>query len=1144
MSVLRFPNLPSNSAKQLWGNLPGAAQGLVIAEAARSAKRFTLLLTDNSQSADRLKEELAFFAPELPVLHFPDWETLPYDVFSPHQDIISQRVATLYQLPQLQQGILVVPINTALHRLAPKSFMLDASLMLDVGQKLDMASMRSRLQASGYQAVDTVYEHGEFAVRGALLDLFPMGSNAPYRIDLFDDEIESLRTFDPDTQRSNEKVDSIRLLPAREFPLDKKARSDFRARFREHFDVDFRRCPIYQDLSGDIIPAGIEAYLPLFFEQTSNLFEYLPEDAQVFSMQGVDTAANAFWQDIRSRYAERSGDIERPLLPPAELFIAIDEYHRALKEHPRIVIAAEDVSPGVGRERLPVQAFPDLSLDARAAEPLSKIKDFLATYTGRTLFTVETAGRREVLLELLQRIEVVPIEVDSWVDFLTADTDLAICVAPIEAGVILDDLALIPESALLGQRVMQRRRREKNRDANHEHVIRNLTELREGAPVVHIDHGVGRYQGLVTLEIEDQATEFLMLEYADQAKLYVPVANLHLIARYTGSDDSSAPLHRLGTEQWQKAKRKAAEQVRDVAAELLNIYAVRAAREGFAFTNPGLDYATFSAAFPFEETPDQQVAIDHVRNDMLSGKPMDRLICGDVGFGKTEVAMRAAFIAIHSGKQVAVLVPTTLLAQQHYNSFRDRFADWPVQVEVMSRFKTAKEIKQAVSNLAEGKVDILIGTHKLLQSDVKFNNLGLVIIDEEHRFGVRQKEKLKALRSEVDILTLTATPIPRTLNMAFAGMRDMSIIATPPARRLSVRTFVMERQDAVVKEALLRELLRGGQVYFLHNDVKTIEKCAADLAALVPEARIGIGHGQMHERELEQVMADFYHNRYNVLVASTIIETGIDIPNANTIIINRADKFGLAQLHQLRGRVGRSHHQAYAYLLTPPQKSMTTDAKKRLEAIANAQDLGAGFMLATHDLEIRGAGELLGDGQSGEIQAIGFTLYMEMLERAVESIRKGEQPNLEQPLDSGVEINLRVPALIPDDYLPDVHARLILYKRIASAKDTNELKELQVEMIDRFGLLPDPAKYLIRVTELKIKAQALGILKVDAGPHGGRLEFSSDTCVDPIRLIKLIQSQPKHYRFEGATVFKFNVPMDNPEQRFATIEALLNQLAE
>ncbi|MDY7217991.1 transcription-repair coupling factor [Denitrificimonas sp. JX-1] len=1144
MSVLRLPKLPSNSAKQLWGNLPGASQGLVVAEAARSAKRFTLLLTDNSQSAVRLKEELAFFAPELPVLHFPDWETLPYDVFSPHQDIISQRIATLYQLPQLQQGILVVPINTALHRLAPQSFTLDSSLILDVGQKLDVESMRNRLQASGYQCVETVYEHGEFAVRGALLDLFPMGSEVPYRIDLFDDEIESLRTFDPETQRSSEKVKSVRLLPAREFPLHKQARSDFRARFRERFDVDFRRCPIYQDLSGDIIPAGIEAYLPLFFEETSSLFDYLPENTQVFIMQGVDAAAETFWNDIRSRYEDRCGDLERPLLPPADLFIAINDYYGALKKHPRIILDSQDISLGVGRERLAITAFPDLALDARAAEPLNKVKDFLENFSGRTLFTVETAGRREVLLELLQRIEVLPTEVTSWEEFLTSNCHISICVAPIEAGLLLNELALIPESALLGQRVMQRRRREKSRDNNHEHVIRNLTELREGAPVVHIDHGVGRYQGLVTLEIDDQTTEFLMLEYADQAKLYVPVANLHLIARYTGSDDSSAPLHRLGTEQWQKAKRKAAEQVRDVAAELLNIYAVRAARKGFAFTNPGLDYATFSAAFPFEETPDQQLAIDNVRNDMLSDKPMDRLICGDVGFGKTEVAMRAAFIAVHSGKQVAVLVPTTLLAQQHYNSFRDRFADWPVKVDVMSRFKTSKETNQAVKDLADGKLDILIGTHKLLQSDVKFNNLGLVIIDEEHRFGVRQKEKLKALRSEVDILTLTATPIPRTLNMAFAGMRDMSIIATPPARRLSVRTFVMQREDAVVKEALLRELLRGGQVYFLHNDVKTIEKCAADLATLVPEARIGIGHGQMAERELEQVMADFYHNRYNVLVASTIIETGIDVPNANTIIIDRADKFGLAQLHQLRGRVGRSHHQAYAYLLTPPKKSMTADAQKRLEAISNAQDLGAGFMLATHDLEIRGAGELLGDGQSGEIQAIGFTLYMEMLEQAVESIRKGSVPNLEQPLDSGTEINLHVPALIPDDYLPDVHARLILYKRIASAKNANALKELQVEMIDRFGLLPEPVKNLIQVTELKLKAQALGILKIDAGPHAGRLEFSNDTSVDPVLLIKLIQSQPKHYRFEGATVFKFNVPMDNPKQRFATIEALLAQLSK
>ncbi|CRR66687.1 Transcription-repair-coupling factor [Pseudomonas aeruginosa] len=688
---------------------------------------------------------------------------------------------------------------------------------------------------------------------------------------------------------------------------------------------------------------------------------------------------------------------------------------------------------------------------------------------------------------------------------------------------------------------MQRRRREKTRDGG-DAVIKNLTELREGAPVVHIDHGVGRYLGLITLEVDNQQAEFLMLQYAEDAKLYVPVANLHLIARYTGADDALAPLHRLGSETWQKAKHKAAEQVRDVAAELLDIYARRAAREGFAFKDPQADYATFSAGFPFEETPDQQSAIEAVVADMLAPRPMDRLVCGDVGFGKTEVAMRAAFVAVHSGKQVAVLVPTTLLAQQHYNSFRDRFADWPVSVEVMSRFKSAKEVENAARLLAEGKIDILIGTHKLLQEDVKFANLGLVVIDEEHRFGVRQKEQLKALRSEVDILTLTATPIPRTLNMAVSGMRDLSIIATPPARRLSVRTFVMEQQNAVIKEALLRELLRGGQVYYLHNEVKTIEKCARDLAELVPEARIGIGHGQMHERELEQVMSDFYHKRFNVLVASTIIETGIDVPSANTILIERADKFGLAQLHQLRGRVGRSHHQAYAYLLTPPRRQMTPDAEKRLEAIANAQDLGAGFVLATHDLEIRGAGELLGDGQSGQIQAVGFTLYMEMLERAVKAIRKGEQPNLEQPLGGGPEVNLRVPALIPEDYLPDVHARLILYKRIANAPDEEGLRELQVEMIDRFGLLPDPAKNLMRLTLLKLQAEKLGILKVDAGPQGGRIEFAADTQVDPLVLIKLIQGQPNRYKFEGATLFRFQVPMERPEERFNTLEALFERL--
>ncbi len=1141
MPVLRLPSLPATAGKQHWGNLPGAALSLAIAEAASSAKRFTLLLTADSQSAERLEQELSFFAPELPVLHFPDWETLPYDLFSPHQDIISQRISALYRLPSLSHGVLVVPITTALHRLPPKRFLLGSSLVLDVGQRIDVDEMRAHLEAAGYRYVDTVYEHGEFAVRGALIDLFPMGSKQPFRIDLFDDEIETLRTFDPETQRSIDKVESIKLLPAREFPLEKKAVTDFRGRFRERFDVDFRRCPIYQDLSTGITPAGIEYYLPLFFEETATLFDYLPQDTQVFSLPGIEKAAEQFWTDARNRYDERRVDPERPLLPPADIFLPVEDCFARLKDWPRVVISPEDIEPGVGRTRFEASALPDLAIQAKTSEPLAALRRFIEEYPGRVLFCAESAGRREVLLELLARLKLKPKEVEGWPQFCASKERLGITIAPLDEGLQLEDIALIAESPLFGQRIMQRRRREKTRDAG-DNVIKNLTELREGAPVVHIDHGVGRYLGLVTMEFDGQAAEFLALMYAEEAKLYVPVASLHLIARYTGSDDALAPLHRLGSETWQKAKRKAAEQVRDVAAELLDIYARRAAREGYAFRDPKADYETFSAGFPFEETPDQQSAIEAVREDMLAAKPMDRLVCGDVGFGKTEVAMRAAFIAVHGGKQVAILVPTTLLAQQHYNSFRDRFADWPVTVEVMSRFKSAKEVSAAIEQLAEGKIDIIIGTHKLLQDDVKIKNLGLVIIDEEHRFGVRQKEALKALRSEVDILTLTATPIPRTLNMAVSGMRDLSIIATPPARRLSVRTFVMEQNKPTIKEALLRELLRGGQVYYLHNDVKSIEKCAADLAELVPEARIGIGHGQMNERELEQVMGDFYHKRFNVLIASTIIETGIDVPSANTIIIERADKFGLAQLHQLRGRVGRSHHQAYAYLLTPPRKQMTDDAQKRLEAIANAQDLGAGFVLATHDLEIRGAGELLGDGQSGQIQAVGFTLYMEMLERAVKSIRKGEQPNLDQPLGGGPEINLRVPALIPEDYLPDVHARLILYKRIANATDEDGLKELQVEMIDRFGLLPEPTKHLVRLTLMKLQAERLGIKKIDAGPQGGRIEFAAETPVDPLTLIKLIQSAPNRYKFEGATLFRFSVPMERAEERFNTLEALLERL--
>ncbi len=1139
MSVLHLPPLPAAGGRQHWSNLSGASLSLAIAEAARRASSLTLVLTPDSQSAERLEDELAFFAPQLPVLQFPDRETLPYDLFSPHQDISSQRIATLCRLPELDRGVLVVPLSTALHRLAPPGFLLGSSLMLDTGQKLDAAALRSRLEAAGYRCAETVYEHGEFAIRGALIDLFPMGSDQPFRIDLFDDDIESLRTFDPETQRSTRTVEQIRLLPAREFPLHKDAISAFRNRFREHFDVDFRHCPVYQDLSSGITPAGIEYYLPLFFDQVATLFDYLPGNTQVFSLPGIEQAAETFWTDVRSRYEERRHDPERPLLPPAELFLPVEDCFARLKRWPRVI--ADPASAGPGQECFPCQSMPALAIDARASEPLGALRHYLEHFPGRVLFTAESAGRREVLLELLGRLKIRPQAFDSWPDFLASGQRLGISIAGLQEGLQLDSLAVVAESQLFGQRVMQRRRREKNRDSG-ENVIRNLTELHEGAPVVHIDHGVGRYRGLVTLEVEGQAAEFLMLEYADDARLYVPVASLHLIARYSGADDAQAPLHRLGSEQWQKARRKAAEQVRDVAAELLDIYARRAARQGFAFQDPGADYDTFSAGFPFEETPDQQAAIDAVRADLLAPRPMDRLVCGDVGFGKTEVAMRAAFITAHSGRQVAVLVPTTLLAQQHYNSFRDRFAGWPVTVEVMSRFKSAREQEKAVAGLAAGQIDIVIGTHKLLQGDIRFKDLGLVIIDEEHRFGVRHKEQLKNLRSEVDILTLTATPIPRTLNMAVSGMRDLSIIATPPARRLSVRTFVMEQQQPVIKEALLRELLRGGQVYYLHNEVKTIEKCARELAGLVPEARIAIGHGQMRERELEQVMSDFYHKRFNVLVASTIIETGIDVPSANTIIIERADRFGLAQLHQLRGRVGRSHHQAYAYLLTPAKTQMTDDAQKRLEAIAGAQDLGAGFILATHDLEIRGAGELLGEGQSGQIQAVGFSLYMDMLERAVKAIRKGEQPSLDQPLASGMDINLRLPALIPDDYLPDVHARLILYKRIASAETQDALRELQVEMIDRFGLLPEPVKNLMRQTALKLQAEPLGITRIEAGPQGGRIEFSPQTCINPLVLVKMIQTQPTRYRLEGATQLRFQGPMEHPDDRFNTLEALLERL--
>lgn len=1143
LSAPPVSNKPGN--RQHWGQLYGSAAALAIANAARQHSGPSLIITADTTTALQLETELQFFcgSGDLEVMHLADWETLPYDTISPHQDIISERLSTLYRLPRVSRTLLVVPVTTLLQRLMPPGYLMSNSLIVNTGERLRIEQMRSNLEKAGYHCVDTVYEHGEFAVRGSLIDIFPMGSPLPYRIDLFDDEVETLRTFDPETQLTISKVERIELLPAKEFPLDKAGINRFKLQWHERFDVDHRACPVYQDISDGISPPGIEYYLPLFFEETSTLFDYIPDNTLIYSLGDIEKAISNFQLELQRRYESRRVDPQRPLLPPKDIYLTTDELFARLKPYPRTFIHATNLEEKAGHSNFASEQPPSLPIRVQQENPLTALEAFLLNFNGRVLFCAESAGRRETLLELLGRIRLQPKILGSWQEFLDGSDTLAITVASLEQGLVQSHppLAIIPETQLFGERIQQQRRRKQSQD-NADLVIKHLTELKPGAPVVHIDHGVGRYRGLETITIDDQTNEFLTLEYAEGARLYVPVTNLHLISRFSGADESLAPLHKLGNENWQKAKRKAAEQIRDTAAELLEIYARRAARKGFAFDDPKLAYQQFASAFPFEETPDQQRAIEAVMADMLSPKPMDRLVCGDVGFGKTEVAMRAAFIASHAGKQVAILAPTTLLAQQHYESLKDRFADWPITIEVMSRFRTAKEVEAVQQRLAEGKVDIIVGTHKLLQPDIRYKNLGLLIIDEEHRFGVRQKEQLKALRAEIDILTLTATPIPRTLNMSMAGMRDLSIIATPPARRLSVKTFVRQYDESIIKEAILREILRGGQVYYLHNEVKTIEKTARELQALIPEARVGVGHGQMRERDLERVMSDFYHKRFNILVCTTIIETGIDIPSANTIVIDRADKFGLAQLHQLRGRVGRSHHQAYAYLLTPDKRSMTDDAVKRLEAIASAEDLGAGFTLATYDMEIRGAGELLGEEQSGQIQTIGFSLYMDMLDRAVKALRQGKTLNTDLTADTTTDVNLRIPALIPSDYLPDVHARLVMYKRLASATSEEALRELQVEMIDRFGLLPDATKNLFRVTLLKLKAEALGIVKLEANPRGGRMEFSAETRVDPLTIVKLVQTQPHIFKLEGASHLKFTLSMESSEQRLQNLTDLLDRL--
>ena len=1131
--------------------LAGVGQAVTLASLVRQHKGTTLIVTSDTPTALSIELELNYLLAKsaIKVRLFPDRETLPYDSFSPHQDLISQRLETLSQITHAEHSVVIVPVTTLMMRLPPKSYLSSNVFVLKKGDKYQLHDVRQQLTDTGYHLVEQVYEHGEFAIRGSILDIFPTGVNMPLRIELFDDEVETIRHFDPETQRSSTPVDAVRLLPAKEFPTDSSAIEGFRQRYRRRFEVIVKEPEsVYQLVSRNLMPAGIENYLPLFFDEVATLFDYLPKDTRLVTLGDIEKSARAHLHEVETRYEDRRVDPLRPLLAPKELYLLIEELFAAFKPLPRYQFITPQPDAVTGAVQIDASVLPEVSANHKLKQPLIALQEY-AEHAPRMLFSAESEGRREALLELLGKIQLKPTLFGHFDEFIQSDAKLGLIVSPLSRGCLLGlgkqtAVSIICETELFGHRISQQRRREKQRQISNDTLIKNLAELKVGQPIVHLEHGVALYQGLVTLDTGGLVAEYLQLEYSGGDKLYVPVSNLHLISRYSVGADGEAHLNKLGNDTWAKAKNKAIEKIRDVAAELLDVYARRQARPGESCDINDEEYAQFAQGFPFEETVDQESAIHAVLADMQSPVAMDRLVCGDVGFGKTEVAMRAAFVAVNAGKQVVVLVPTTLLAQQHYENFKDRFADWPVVIEVMSRFRTAKEQTQVLKLLEEGKVDIVIGTHKLLQSEAKFENLGLLIIDEEHRFGVRQKEKIKALRANVDILTLTATPIPRTLNMAMSGMRDLSIIATPPAKRLAVKTFVRESDPATVREAILREILRGGQVYYLHNNVETIEKCAQDISTLLPEARVVVAHGQMRERDLERVMSDFYHQRFNVLVCTTIIETGIDVPSANTIIIERADTFGLAQLHQLRGRVGRSHHQAYAYLMTPHPKRMTSDARKRLEAIDALEDLGAGFMLATQDLEIRGAGELLGDEQSGHISKIGFSLYMEMLESAVKALKQGKEPSLAQMLNQQCEMELRIPALLPEDYVGDVNIRLSLYKRIASCDSEEALDELKVELIDRFGLLPEATKNLMEMTLYKHQATRLGATKIEVHAKGGSIEFSDDHVIDPGFIIGLLQSQPQIYRMDGPNKLKFILNAETAKDRLALVKLLLEQLSQ
>lgn len=1132
MSAVAPFALPKSSQIVHWPDLNAGSLPFLLSKHLPE-KKLKIVLTADAEQAIRIQTAWQFFNPATRIVFFPDWETLPYEHFSPHQELVSERLSTLWQLKNGLVDVLLLPLATAMQKIAPPSFLLGRTFWLKTGQQLDTDALKHSLIEAGYNHVTHVVATGEFATRGGILDIFPMGSDTPFRLDLFDNEIDTIKTFDADTQRTLNSVEEICLLPAHEFPTDSDAQKIFRSRFREEISSDPRKATVYEAVSEGHFGAGVEYYLPLFFEEECvSIFDYINEDAILVNLGDIHNEAARIWQDVKQRYTMAQGDPAYPPLAPHYLYMSEDQIGARIKAYARVV-------PELSNHNS--YTLPDVAVDRQSDDPLHSLKAFLQQWSGRILICAESLGRRETMLNFMREYQLQPHIVSGWADFLQAKAELCLTIAPLSYGCLLDEqrLAIITEADLY-QYVVRGRRTRRKHSAVSDGMLRDLAEIKIGDPVVHEQHGIGRYQGLVTLDLGEGASEMMLLEYAEGSQLYVPVSQLQLISRYAGSAHENVSLHKLGHGAWDKARHKAAEKARDTAAELLNLYARREAQQGHRFSLNEIDYQAFANGFGYEETEDQAAAIAATLKDLCAEKPMDRLICGDVGFGKTEVALRAAFVAAMAGKQVVVLAPTTLLVEQHAQNFADRFADFPIKVAQLSRFNTSKQTQATLAGLADGTVDIVIGTHKLVQPDVHFKNLGLVIIDEEHRFGVRQKEQLKSLRANVDVLTLTATPIPRTLSMALEGLRDFSLITTAPSRRLAVKTFVRPLSDGLIREAVMRELKRGGQVFFLHNEVDTIANAYEKLSSLLPEARIGIAHGQLRERELEQVMRDFLQQRYNVLLCSTIIETGIDIPNANTIIIERADKFGLAQLHQLRGRVGRSHHQAYAYLLVP--EAMTKDAQKRLEAIEMADDLGAGFTLAMQDLEIRGAGEILGEGQSGEMIQVGFTLYTEMLKQAVRNLKKGREPDLDAPLGITSDIKLHSPALLPESYCPDIHARLVLYKRLASSETEAEIDQIHEELIDRFGLLEPAVSTLIASHHLRLEAANLGIDTIDASSESITFTFGKHHRINPATIVAMMQND-KNYHLVGADKLRVNISIEDVQQRVQIIKNIMKQLA-